>query len=253
MSGAGRFTASSATRRAVVAGGRQRDPGAVHRAGPRYTSPWRALAVAAAGFVLTVIAVMWPPFVAGWTPAALAAALVVLTMAPLAVAVVIAGSGARSRASPLRGVWRWSWSDLAAGACAGLGLRAAVEILTPTASQASGFVASTQAVAVTLVAAVVLAPIVEEAFFRGLVLGAVTDVLSRSIGRTASAVVAIAVSTAAFVALHAVAGGLRADLLLAATLTGIVCGTLAVLTGRIVAPIAAHVVFNGVGAALLLI
>lgn len=227
-------------------------PDAVRRVRKPYGKPGRALAVAALGFVLSAAAALWPPSLSGFPPAALAAALVVLTMAPLACAVLVAGIGSPGGVVRSAGFVRWSWTDIAAGGFAGVGARGVVELIAPTAASTPGVVGSAQAVIVTLVAAVVIAPIVEETFFRGLVLGAGTDALASAIGRTASALVAIAVSTVAFVALHAIARGADPDLLLATTLMGVVSGILAVATGQIFAPVAAHVVFNGVGVALVL-
>ncbi len=217
----------------------------------RYESPGFALAVAAVGWALTAAAAATAQLFAGWPPLALALTLVVLTMGPLAVAVAVAGARSRDGIGAPAGFVRGPWSDVAIGAFAALVVRAIVEVVAPTGG-ASGFVPSAPALAVTLVSAVVVAPLVEEAFFRGLVLGAVADALANRMGRRSIAVVAVAISTAAFVATHAIAGGLESALLLGTTLTGIACGTLAVVTGRIWAPIAAHVVFNGVGALLVL-
>lgn len=224
-------------------------PHRVRRA--RYVSPGFALAVAAVGCALTAAADATAQVFAGWPPVVLAVTLVALTMGPLAVAVVVAGARNRDGIGAPAGFVRGPWSDVAIGAFAGLVVRALVEIAAPT-GEASGFVPSAPALAVTLVAAVLFAPLVEEAFFRGLVLGAVADALANRLGRRAIAVVAVAISTAAFAATHAIAGGLQPALLLGTTLTGIACGTLAVVTGRIWAPVAAHVVFNGVGALLVL-
>jgi membrane protease YdiL (CAAX protease family) len=90
-----------------------------------------------------------------------------------------------------------------------------------------------------VLAPTVIAPVIEELFFRGLLL--------RAIERSAGPSVAVAVSSIAFAALHLLAATSPAQLLVVglATLTfGVATGVLAVATGRIGGAIIAHVVFN---------
>jgi hypothetical protein len=245
-----RGTSTSPSREGTGRDGLEPRPHRLRRA--RYELPGLALGIAAVAWALTAAAAATAQLFAGWPPVALAVALVVLTMTPLALAVAIAGRRSGDGVGAPAGFVRGSWTDAVLGAFAGLVVRALVEIVAPTGG-ASGLARPAPALAVTLIAAVLIAPIVEEAYFRGLVQGAASDVLANRMGRRSMAVVAVAISTAAFVAMHAIVGGLQPALLLGATLTGIACGTLAAVTGRICAPIAAHVVYNGVGALVLLV
>lgn len=91
-----------------------------------------------------------------------------------------------------------------------------------------------------IVAPLVLAPVVEEWFFRGTLLPALR-------GRGAGTAVAVAASALIFALMHlfavtSVTAGLVTGL--SALALGLAAGILAVTTGRLVAPVAAHVVFN---------
>lgn len=95
-----------------------------------------------------------------------------------------------------------------------------------------------------LVAPVAIAPVVEEFFFRAVVLIALYTVLRRPFGAVAAGVCAVLVSTALFVVVHALAGGGSVDQVASLSLLGLVCGTLVVLTGRIWAAVLVHCVYN---------
>lgn len=91
-----------------------------------------------------------------------------------------------------------------------------------------------------IVAPLVLAPVVEEWFFRGTLLPALR-------GRGAGTAVAVAASALIFALMHLLAvTSVTAGLVtgLSALALGLAAGILAVTTGRLVAPVAAHVVFN---------
>ncbi|WP_166788189.1 CPBP family intramembrane glutamic endopeptidase [Cryobacterium glaciale] len=95
----------------------------------------------------------------------------------------------------------------------------------------------------TLLAPVLIAPLVEELFFRGLVL---RSVLAATPGRAATGV-AIGVSGLSFALLHVVSAGspVEAVVVGAGTLLfGLAAASASMLTGRIGAAIVAHVVFN---------
>lgn len=90
-----------------------------------------------------------------------------------------------------------------------------------------------------LLAPVIIAPVVEELFFRGLLL--------RAFNRAAGPSVAVAVSSIAFAALHLLAATSPVQLLavgLATLAFGVATGVLAVVTGRIGGAIVAHACFN---------
>lgn len=95
----------------------------------------------------------------------------------------------------------------------------------------------------TLLAPIVLAPVVEELFFRGLVLRSVQGLVP---GRFAPAM-AIFVSAILFAALHLSQGPSLSQAMVfgfSTLILGIAAGILAVLTGRIGASIVAHATFN---------
>lgn len=89
-----------------------------------------------------------------------------------------------------------------------------------------------------------IGPIVEELFFRAVVLVVVYQVLRRSVGELAAAATALLVSAGLFVLLH----GMRGSLLLADGVmlfaVGASCGLLVLLTGRLLGAVILHVVYN---------
>lgn len=103
----------------------------------------------------------------------------------------------------------------------------------------SGFVVT------DVLAPVVIAPVIEEFFFRAVVLVSVYTLLRRPVGRLMAGVTAVVVSTASFVLLHSVSGALPVDAVISLSLLGLVCGTLVMLTGRIWPAVLVHVIYNG--------
>lgn len=101
--------------------------------------------------------------------------------------------------------------------------------------------------------AAVVAPVLEEFFFRAVILVAVFTVLRRPVGHVAAGIAALLVSTALFVGIHLVGGTMTTDAVLSLTLVGIVTSALVLLTGRIWPAVLAHVVFNVSGLALALL
>jgi uncharacterized protein len=152
------------------------------------------------------------------------------------------------------GVRRWPWTDILAGVAAGLLLRAIVESLWPTVGGLGGpFGAPAVAdVLVIVIGSALIAPIVEEVFFRGALQRALHSALWGA-GRAIGGAAAIVASTAAFVAMHTIGAGetVPVALVVATALTGLVCGTLTAVTGRLGAALAAHLVFNIAGILLL--
>jgi hypothetical protein len=229
-----------------------------------YEHPWRALLIALAGFaaaalLLLVVDATGPMWAAmpGWL-AALAS--IVAANAPLIFAVVAAVAFASlvgfGRATGIR---HWTWTDVLYGLFVGLVARAIVELVAPTLGGFGGPLGgalsgdATLALAVAAGAAVLISPIVEELYFRGLMLRALLDALGEA-GRVGASVVAIATSTAAFVLLHIVAGGavVPVGLLVGSIVVGVGCGVLTVVTGRLGAALTAHLLYNASGLALLL-
>ena len=173
-------------------------------------------------------------------------------------ALVAAGVAARVAARP--GFWRRllldaRWIDVAWGIAVGLALRAVVEIVVPTTgSLGDGFVEpSLLDIAVVVLGAALIAPIVEEILFRGILVAALSDVL-RPIARPLAGVIAITIPTALFVMLHALTlGPSPIESLLAPLGVSVATGILFLTTRRLAPAIVTHVVFNAIGVALLLV
>jgi len=189
---------------------------------------------AAAGAIAAVVVISLTPGLPAW------AAYLVLWMVLLAAVAVAAFRRRRTTVGLPPGIrLRITWMDVLVGAFVGLLLRCvmmAVELLTVghLTSSSSMFQVDHNLlwVFVAIIAPAVIAPIVEELFFRGLVLPAIG---LNWIGIVGSAVI--------FSAVHLVYGF---NLLTAVStfIVGIVLGVLAVRTRRLGASITAHIVYN---------
>ncbi|MCP2638124.1 CPBP family glutamic-type intramembrane protease [Microbacterium sp. HD4P20] len=230
-------------------------PGASPGSSSFYRRPWIALLVAAAGVVIAglVVSLYRGIGATGWIGSL--ADLVIISV-PFVLAAVVAIRLAATPGFVRRVLLRWRWTDVAFGLGVGLLVRALLELLVPTTgSLLGGFgTVSIAAVAVIALGAALVTPIVEELFFRGVAVAALLDVFG-SLGRVVAAVASVAVSTAAFVALHVVAAGgmVTWGALLGPLAIGVGCGILFAVTGRVAAGICAHVVSNAIGVALLLV
>ncbi|MFB8388039.1 type II CAAX prenyl endopeptidase Rce1 family protein [Microbacterium sp. NPDC055910] len=178
-----------------------------------------------------------------------------------ALAAVALAIGCCASGGFVRRVFAWRWSDLGLGVAVALLLRGVQEVLAPTTgSLLVGFEApSPLTLGVVIAGAVVVTPVVEELFFRGLLLAALVDAFG-GVRRLLSAGGAVAVSAAVFAWLHIVPlgtlgspGGALWPAMLAPLLLGIACGVVFVLTRRLAAGIVTHVVFNASGMLLLLL
>jgi membrane protease YdiL (CAAX protease family) len=199
-----------------------------------------------------VLFVWWSPV---WGPAWLRqlADLVVLS-APLVVATVIGVRVAAARRFTRAVLLGWRWTDIVLGLGTGLLMRALLELIAPTTGTLlAGFgdVALAGVVVLALGAAFVT-PVVEELFFRGVVLAALLDVFE-PVGRAVAATAAVTLSSTLFAGMHVVAAGgiLTWGALLSPLLVGVGCGILFAITRRLAASVVAHVVFNAIGVALL--
>jgi len=164
-----------------------------------------------------------------------------LFWAPLVVAVVVAAR--RGRASPDGGIgriaFRVTWTDALVGAFVGLLLRCAmiaIELLTAgsVTSSSSMFEADHNLLwfATAIIAPAIIAPVVEELFFRGLILPAIG---TNWIGILGSAII--------FSAMH-LAYGFDVLTAISTFIVGVAFGILAVRSKRLGAGITAHVVYN---------
>jgi len=97
-----------------------------------------------------------------------------------------------------------------------------------------------------LIAPVVVAPVVEELFFRGLVVVAVFTAVRRATrDRSLAGFAAVVASAGLFVLAHAVLVPVSWDAAVALLLVGLTTSLLVVLTGRLWPAVLAHVVYNG--------
>jgi len=190
-------------------------------------------AVGAIGAVVVIASTptlpMWAEYLAVWT---------VLVSAVLVAAVRGRSNLDADGASKVR-LLRFTWMDLLVGAFVGLLLRAlmmVIEIVSvgKVSSSSSLFDVDHDALwfATAIVAPAILAPFVEELFFRGLVLSAIGN---NWIGIFGSAII--------FSAVHLTYGF---NLLTAVStfIVGLALGALAVRTKRLGASITAHIVYN---------
>lgn len=98
-----------------------------------------------------------------------------------------------------------------------------------------------------------VAPLVEEFFFRAVVLVCVYQLLRRGLGGVAAGMTALLVSAGGFVLMHSVAGALSLSDGAQLFTVGATCALLVLLTGRIWGAVVTHVVYNATYLALALI
>lgn len=165
----------------------------------------------------------------------------------LGLGAAVAFAFARSRPA---GLLRFRPIDVLWGVGLGLGLRllqgwvsGADAAAFPSAMALDGGLPSgwwlTEAIPAGLVA-----PLVEEFFFRTVVLIAVYQLLRRSVGGVAAGVTAALVSAGGFVLLHATAGALTLVDGIQLFAVGGTCAVVVLLTGRIWGAVLTHVVYN---------
>ncbi len=153
---------------------------------------------------------------------------------------------------------RITWLDLLWGAGVGLMVRGAVTLIELGATGRTSLDGGVLALPTgftfwfgVILAPVVLGPIIEETFYRGLVLRAVARATARAGGtKRVAASVAVIVSALVFALAHLVGGGVMSPAVATVTfvgtlLLGLATGVLAATTGRLGGAIVAHVVFNG--------
>lgn len=217
--------------------------------------------MASAGLAIaTLLLVAWnahrtqPPSAAPWSLVVIDIGLVTV---PLIGAVVIAAFLSQTPMLRATGMDHWMWTDALLGIGVAALARAAVELIAPTVGTLGGpfDVADADvgiARAASVLAAVLISPVVEEMFFRGLVQRALADAMRRS-GRVAASALAILVSTIAFTGLHVAAspGAVTLTATIGTVGVGFGCGVATAVTGRLGAAVVAHTAFNASGAILL--
>ena len=95
-----------------------------------------------------------------------------------------------------------------------------------------------------LLPAGLIGPVVEEFFFRAVLIVAVYQLLRRSVGPAAAAVTALLVSAGIFVMLHGMRGILLLNDGLVFFAVGAACGLVVLLTGRLWGAVLLHMVYN---------
>ena len=99
-------------------------------------------------------------------------------------------------------------------------------------------------VATDVIAPIVVAPAVEEFYFRAIIIVALYTVLRRPFGKLTAGVVTALASTALFVVVHGIGGVADISGVVALSLVGLTCALLVLLTGRIWGAVFVHVVYN---------
>ncbi|MDR5701471.1 CPBP family intramembrane glutamic endopeptidase [Agromyces aerolatus] len=174
---------------------------------------------------------------------------------PLGVAVVVAARGARrSGGAPL---FARPWIrpiDLLWGVGAGFmmrGVSAVIELVVLGRMSGTGLqleIDPTMAWFTLLLAPVLLGPVIEECFFRGLTLPTLRDATDASgASRATSTIIAVLASSALFALLHTLESPSPTLALVTGLSTfafGLAAAVIVVLTGRIGGAIVAHIVYN---------
>lgn len=219
-----------------------------------FRRPWLAVVIALVGVVVSVVL---RDLASALALADLAhAGLVALagTVPLLAAAIVVSLVATSSRFAGAIGLSSVRLSDLGVGICAGLVMRALVEIVAPTTGSVTNPLGGGVALAtvLSLLIAVAVSPVVEEILFRGVLQRALADGM-RASGAAVATAVSIALTTSAFALAHVTTAQVQIGLLVSTVIVGLVCGLLTAMTGRLTAAITAHVVHNLIGAILLLV
>ena len=215
------------------------------RLGGHTVRPWREslLAVACGALAVTIVIAA----LVDWLVPEVPLVGVLLPWAAMTAVVVFA----LSRSRPV-GLLRLRAVDVLFGLGFGLVLRTVsgwMESATTGGVRFPSFVLvdgriAVQTWAVDVVGAAVVAPVLEELFFRGVVLVCVYGMLRRPFGRRIAGVAAVLVSTGIFVLVHAVTSSADPGGAWMLALLGLVCASLVMLTGRIWSAVFTHVCVN---------
>ncbi|KRA25707.1 hypothetical protein ASD65_15710 [Microbacterium sp. Root61] len=230
-------------------GSRKRTPRDDWRLGGRSVLPWREWLIAGALLSLGIGILLGT--VADWlwdSPWAAVSATVIVWIGMLVPVV-----WALSRSRPI-GLLRFRAIDLLYGVVLGGLLRVVQGWMEPLVGGTGALPSfgvvdgqlSSQTWLVEVLGGVAVAPVLEEFFFRGVILVALYSVLRRPVGKTVAGVVATVVSTGLFVLLHGVLLQQSTDQVIALAALGLVCGALVLLTGRIWGAVLVHLTFNAI-------
>lgn len=223
------------------------------RLGGRTVQHWRELTLAWACFSLGVgvlggfvITMYWP---SPWAPFAATALLWVSMLVPIIVAF--------SRSRPI-GLLRFRPLDLLYGLVLGVMLRyfqGFVADVSGAGASFPTFVTFDGALPsgwwwTDALPAVLVGPVIEEFFFRAVLLVALHAALRRPFGKLTAGLGALLVSTALFIIVHTVGGEIAPDAAVSLGALAATCALLVLLTGRIWGAVLVHIVFNGMAVAL---
>lgn len=217
------------------------------------------VSLVATGIIVAVVAMLaWSwlvrtVIVPGWLQA-VGSYLVVWV--PLGVAVIVAARvSRRSGGAPLFARPLFRPIDLLWGVGVGLvmrGVSAGIEIVALGRMSGTGVqleIDPAMAWFILLVAPVIVGPVIEELFFRGLTLPALRDATDASGAKpTTSLVISVLASSLLFAALHTLESPSPTLALVTGLSTfafGLAAALIVVFTGRIGGAIVAHVVYNG--------
>ncbi|MDE0545406.1 CPBP family intramembrane glutamic endopeptidase [Microbacterium sp. C7(2022)] len=257
-----------------------------------WARPGAAATIAVIGLVATVIVqIVYPGMragigLSGWMLVLVDAVVLSLPMV-LAVWAAVRVAAARGFRWAV-GLSQWRVTDIVIGLGVGLVARALVEVFAPSVRGAGVFsggalggAVDVAAILVGFAVAVLVSPVVEEVFFRGVLQRSLADALRGSDAGSAGpagpagvadaaepprdlvldviiGVAVIALSTAAFVALHVVpslVAGLPVSLavVLGTGAVGVGCGVIVYVTRRLGGALIAHATFNAIGIGMLLL
>ncbi|MGF2948877.1 CPBP family intramembrane glutamic endopeptidase [Microbacterium alcoholitolerans] len=218
----------------------------------RWDESLLAIALVVLGLTLLVAAAI-RSFSAG-AVAPIVANMVVLV--GMLVAIVIAFLRAKPR--PLL---RWRAVDILYGLGAGLALRVVQGWLAVAAGEDGAFPSYSTArqrvgdpwLLGDIGSLLLFAPVIEELFFRGVLLVTAYSVVRRMAGRVPAMMVAVTLSTAAYVGAHAWTTGVSWEAWASPLIIGVVSAALVFVTGRIWGAVVLHFVMNVTFVALALI
>ncbi|MGZ0711688.1 CPBP family intramembrane glutamic endopeptidase (plasmid) [Coraliomargarita sp. W4R53] len=226
------------------------------REGGRTVRRWRertlAVAFISLGAGVLAAAAIETMIDASWTPLA-ATGLIMLGMA-----VPVVWAFTRSRPA---GLLRFRAVDLLYAVVLGTMLRIASGWLEVALGGTGAFPSYTTVngtfggswMLTEVVAPAVVAPLVEEFFFRAVLLVSLYTVLRRPVGSAAAAITAVVVSSAVFMLVHTLTMDLPTATVLSIGMLGAVCSIVVMLTGRIWGAVLIHAVFNASYIALAII
>lgn len=212
----------------------------------------------------------WDAEVFGWSLVALGAGVLLaragaLLLPPGAAAIVcpavlwvsltVTIVWALTRSRP-RGVLRFRWVDPVIGLAWGIVARLAQGGIAAAAGEPAwptGVDVASASFVNEAIAATTVAPVLEEMFFRVVVLVSVYTVARRVAGRLAAAIASLVVSTLLFVAAHALVAPVSSADAASLAVVGVITAACVLATGWVWGAVVVHAVYNLTGIAVVLI